>query len=223
MSISPDRILFKDESILAVNKLPQELVVKAPGPQHKLPLLDFLKKDYSELQPLNRLDFETSGIVLFARNGDVLRKVVEGDFSGWTKTYRTIVAGHVPQMKGEITTPLPARTRGGGMVPAKSSYRVLERFKDATYLEVQIDTGRHHQIRKHFAGIGHAVLLDSVYGKEGANRAFARKYHFQRFFLHAAAVSFTHPAKPGEKVKIEAPLPPAFEKVLTMLRKKSEK
>src|SRR3989338_10334133 len=70
--MSADRILYQDEHFLAVHKLSGELVVRGKGPVGKLPLLDFLKKDFPGLRPVNRLDFETSGVVLFARSKKAL-------------------------------------------------------------------------------------------------------------------------------------------------------
>jgi RluA family pseudouridine synthase len=219
VSVHVDRILFRDEHLLAVQKRAQELTVKAPGTQHSLPLLDFLKKEMGELHPLNRLDFETSGIVVFARTKAVLKSVLDTDFRGWVKTYRAIVLGTLPP-SGEIKTPLPARSTGGGLVPACSRFTVLEQFPTAAFVEVTIETGRHHQIRRHFAGIGHALALDDVYGQKPQNVAFARTYKFQRFFLHAWSLRFPHPVT-GTIVTISAPLPPSFEKVLAELRRRA--
>lgn len=221
MPISRDRILFEDPHFLAVHKLPGELVVKGAGALGKLPLLDFLRKDYPGLRPLQRLDFETSGVVLFARTKaafDAAVPVHRGADAetSWVKTYRAIVAGRVKKEHGEVAIPLPARS-GKGTVPSLTRYRVLERFMNSTYVEAQIETGRHHQIRRHFARIGHALAADLVYGDRKFNRVFIQELKYKRFFLHAFSLEFTHPFT-HEQVRIEAPMPRAFEAVLVKLR-----
>ena len=217
MPISRDRILYSDDALLAVNKLSGELVVKGSGKVQKLPLLDFLKKEYSGIHPLNRLDFETSGIVLFARTKKVLADALESKFTGWTKIYRTIVAGRIDRDKSQITIPLPARNKSEGNIPALTRYTVLERFANASYIEAEIETGRHHQIRKHFAMIKYPLVLDDEYGDEKYNRSFTKLTGFRRFFLHAWKVVLPHPMT-GKEITIEAALPRPFEEVLKKLR-----
>ncbi|MDO8468513.1 MAG: RluA family pseudouridine synthase, partial [Candidatus Peribacter sp.] len=181
----------------------------------KLSLLDFLRKDYPGLKPLHRLDFETSGVVVFARTKGVAEAVIASKFEGWKKTYITLVAGRMPRQDGVIRSPLPSR--GKGVVPAETVYRVLQVFANSCLVEADIETGRHHQIRRHFASIGHPLLLDEEYGNKGINRVFTREFRLRRFFLHAAKVSFPHPVT-GEPLTIEAPLPRVFEGVLKQLR-----
>ncbi len=216
MPISRDRILYSDDAILAVNKLSGELVVKGSGKVQKLPLYDFLKKEYPGIHPLNRLDFETSGIVLFARNKKVLADALASKFKGWKKTYRTLIAGRMDRDHGEIKIPLPARNKSEGNIPATTRYKVLRRFANASDMEVEIETGRQHQIRRHFSLIKYPLVMDDVYGNEKFNRTFCRQTGYRRFFLHAWKVSFPHPVT-GKEVTIEAPMPRPFEEVLKKL------
>lgn len=215
MPINKDRILYLDDYLLAVNKLSGELVVKAPGQQNKLPLFDFLKKDYPGLSVLHRLDFETSGVIIFARNKNVLNKAKE-QMPTWKKTYRALVAGHLKDKNGVIDEPLPARGKDI-KVPAKTIYRVINYFKDCTYVEAEILTGRQHQIRRHFAGINHPLILDSRYGNFKDNKKITRRLGFKRFFLHAWKIELNHPFL-KEPLIINAPLPPAFTKILNFLQ-----
>lgn len=215
--INPQRILYSDDHLLIVNKLSGELVVAAEGAGKK-PLFDFLKKDYPGLRVLHRLDYATSGILAFARTAEAVRRVRESKFAGWKKCYRTLVAGKLERGNGTITKPLRARTHGG-LVPAVTHYKVLEAFNDATYVEACIETGRKHQIRQHFAILGHPLLLDPLYGNRKADHAFKRRYHYRRFFLHAHSITFPHPVT-GETIALQASLPLAFEEALTKLREK---
>ena len=217
MSISPERILYKDDYLLAVNKRAGELVVRA-GEGGELPLYDFLHKDYPGLRVVHRLDFGTSGVVLFARTADASIKIRESKFAGWKKSYRALVVGKIADRSGVIRTPLQARTHPG-LVGAVTRYRVLDTFPFATYVEAQIDTGRRHQIRQHFAGIGHPLLLDPQYGDAKKDRAFKKHFKYRRLFLHAAALTLPHPIT-GEKIHIEAPLPGPF---LTVLQEMSRR
>ncbi|PIR53565.1 hypothetical protein COU76_00425 [Candidatus Peregrinibacteria bacterium CG10_big_fil_rev_8_21_14_0_10_49_10] len=216
MPISPSRILYEDPHLLAVDKRSGELVVKGSGTVEKLPLLDFLKKDYPGLRALHRLDFETSGVVLFARTKEAYEQVRASDFAGWKKIYSTLVMGRMPRPKGTIATPLPARN-GKGTVEAVSHYTVLERFANSSFLDVEIETGRHHQIRKHLAEIGHPLALDDKYGHMKFNRLFTKELGFRKFFLHAKRVELPHP-KTGEVIAVEAPLPKPFADLLRVLR-----
>lgn len=215
MPICRDRILYCDDAMLAVNKLAGELVVRGAGNVQKLPLLDFLKKEYPGLRPLNRLDFETSGVVVFARNKTALADALKSKFRGWKKIYRTIVSGRIKDNRGEINMPLPARVKGGS-VSAISRYTVIQRFKNASYLEVAIETGRHHQIRRHFQMIHHPLVLDAIYGDEKFNRQFIKYAGYRRFFLHALKVSLPHPIT-GKEITIVAEMPKVFEEALKKL------
>ena len=119
-TVSADRILYKDDWFLAVNKLGGELAVAGSGRMDRLPLLDFLKEEYPELQPIHRLDFETSGVLVFARTPQVLNMILNSKFAGWVKTYRTLVVGRPSKPKGSIDIPLQARS-GKGNVEASTN------------------------------------------------------------------------------------------------------
>lgn len=217
MPIHPDRILYCDDHLLAVAKLSGELVVAArEDGQGKLPLYDFLRKEYPGLRVLHRLDFTTSGIVVFARSGEAVRRVRESKFAGWKKCYRALVAGRLEKRSGTITQPLRARTHGG-LVEAVTHYHVLEVFNNVSYVEACIETGRKHQIRQHFASLGHPLLLDPLYGNRKADQAFKRHFRYRRFFLHAFSLMFPHPIT-GWEITLDAPLPSAFEEALAKLR-----
>lgn len=221
MPIDRGRILYIDDALLAVHKLSGELSVRGKGEVGRLPLFDFLRSEFPGIRPLNRLDFETSGIVLFARRKDVMEMVVESRFKGWAKAYRTIVAGHMQSTSGAIKKALPGRgTRD--LLPAETRYRAIERFEDCTYLEATIEHGRHHQIRRHLAHIGHALALDTLYGDRAYNRHFSKRYGFHKFFLHAFSVDFIHPLT-GQKTHIESPMPAVFERALERIRRGGER
>jgi len=221
--ISPQRILFSDDHLLAVEKLCGELVVAGAerlksghrADHVTLPLLDFLLKDYPGLRALHRLDFETSGVVVFARTKKAYEAVRTSKFAGWKKIYRTLVVGRLPHRSGTISLPLPSR--GEGDVPALTIYRVLEEFANSSYVESEILTGRHHQIRKHFAAIHHPLILDSEYGNKAINHVFSQEFHCHRFFLHAASLELPHPVT-GGTLTITSPVPRVFESVLKKLR-----
>jgi RluA family pseudouridine synthase len=216
MSISRDRILYEDDHLIAVNKLSAELVVKGKGKVEKLPLFDFLKQDYPGLRSVHRLDFETSGVVVFARTKEVYERITETNFAGWKKVYTALVMGRINRKMGVIRMPLPART-GKGTVEAHTEYKVIERFANSSLVEAAIETGRHHQIRKHFAFIKHPLVLDHVYGHERFNKVFTQEFGYRRFFLHAARIECTHPIT-GEPLTIEAPLPKPFTAVVKRLQ-----
>ncbi len=216
MSISPDRILYEDDHLLAVNKLGGELTVAGSGKvRGKVSLFDFLKKDYLGLKVIHRLDFETSGVVVFAKSGDVEKKILSNKFDQWKKTYHTLVMGRVGRRSGAIRKKLPAR--GRGVVDAETLYTVLDTFANSTYLECVITTGRHHQIRKHFAGIEHPLVLDKEYGHAKFNQLFRQELGFSKFFLHASVLMFPHPIT-KETVTIEAPMPKNFGACIKKLR-----
>ena len=214
MTLHASRFLYEDDHLLAVNKLSGELVVKGKGKVQKLPLLDLLREDYPELRAVHRLDFETSGVVVFAKTKEAYEAIRELDFKGWVKMYQTLVMGRIERRRGTINKPLPAR--GKGEVEAVSHFAVLKRFGNSSYVEVQIETGRHHQIRRHFAMIKHPLVLDVVYGHAKFNRVFQQELGYKKFFLHASSLSLPHPLS-GEVIRIEAPLPKAFKAVLRTL------
>lgn len=215
MPVDPRRILYEDQHFLVVNKRGGELVVKGKGRVDKLPLLDFLKKDYPALFPVHRLDFETSGIVVFAKSRAVLKKIIESKFSGWEKTYEAIIVGMPKKKEDTIRIPLTARS-GQGKVAAETSYRVLKPLGECVLAELSFERGQKHQIRRHMQAIGHPLLLDDKYGDRKINQRMSRRLKMHRFFLHASRISFPHP-ETGKEILIRLPKPDSFEKAIEKL------
>lgn len=216
MPIARDRILFEDQWLLAVSKLGGELVVKGKGTVQKLPLLDFLKKDHPGLVPIHRLDFETSGVVVFAKSRKILASILEKRFEGWRKEYEAIIFNKPKRPEGVIDFRLPARS-GDGKVAAETTYKVSETIGSVSLVHLSIVRGQRHQIRRHMAMIGHPLILDTVYGDQKENRRIEKFLRMHRFFLHASAVTLPHPVT-GQEIVIRSPLPPSFSATLKKLR-----
>jgi len=210
----PVRILYEDEAVVAIDK-PAGLVVHAGAGAHTGTLVNRLVHHFQslsgvggELRPgiVHRLDKETSGVLLVART-DAAHRALAEQFAGRTveKVYLALVQGRIRSDSGRITKPIARdpihRTRMTARLStgrsALTEYRVLKRFEKYTYLEVRIGTGRTHQIRAHLASEGHPVAGDRLYGAAPG----------PRMFLHAWRISF-HPPRSGERVSVEAPLPP---------------
>lgn len=224
----PVDILYLDQDVIAVNK-PAGLVVHAGAGQHSGTLVNALLHRFQSLSSVggeerpgivHRIDKETSGVLLVARTDLAHRKLAD-QFSSREveKIYLALVQGSVKQNEGTIRAPIARdpvrRTRMTARLAsgrsALTTYKVLERFERFTYLEVKIGTGRTHQIRVHMASIGHPVAGDTLYGAAEASR--------DRFFLHARRISFVSPSN-GERITVEAPLPPELEEWLHNVRRK---
>jgi len=170
---------------------------------------------------VHRLDKETSGLLVVAKN-DVSHERLSDQFRDRQvfKMYVALVYGRVSKERGEIDARIGRsphnRTRmsvlrGGAGRTAHTIFEVAERYQDFTLLNVQIKTGRTHQIRVHLAHIGHPVVGDSAYGggRENSIRDVAIRRAAQslgRQFLHSAELAFTHP-RSGERLQFMTPLP----------------
>lgn len=216
----PLEILYEDQHVVAVNK-PAGMVVHLGAGQTEGTLVNALLGRYGALSTggeaerpgiVHRLDKDTSGVLLVARNDAAHLKLAE-QFSTRKigKVYLALVQGVIPGDHSRIDKPIERDPRHRLRMTARSGvgrksvteYTVIDRVPASkpavTMLEVRILTGRTHQIRAHMASIGHPVAGDELYG--------AAKGPIPRFFLHAHRIEFAHPAT-GEPMKVEAPLPP---------------
>lgn len=217
------RTIYADAYLIAVNKPPR----MASVPASDIPLGETaLGKLRRELEPqgikpyvLHRLDYETSGVLLFGKFPRD-REALEGIWkhSDTKKKYIALIKG-LPH-GNSIKIPLPART-SQKKIPAETHFHILKIFQGKpfplTLIEAEIKTGRRHQIRQHFSKIGHPLLLDSIYGDQKLNRMFRLNFRLGRLFLHAASIEFLHPFL-KKTVRLEAPLPPDLQNVLKKLR-----
>jgi 23S rRNA pseudouridine1911/1915/1917 synthase len=178
---------------------------------------------------VHRLDKQTSGLLIVAKNNKthaLLGKMFEE--RQIEKTYLALVHGKMNRSEGRIDTPIArhstirtrmatgTRLQKGGRT-ALTDYKVIEGLRDFSLLEVQLHTGRTHQIRVHLSAFGHPVVGDDVYG-ERAFKDFVKRYGpFQRYFLHAGRLRFTHPYT-GEELEFHSPLPLELQKVLECIR-----
>jgi 23S rRNA pseudouridine1911/1915/1917 synthase len=212
--VSDLRLVHRDEWLAVVDK-PAGVVVHA-GPGVKGPTL------VDELQPLlgggsdpvrpgivHRLDRDTSGLMIVARSDKAHRRLAAMIKAREVRrAYRALVEGRVPSRSGTIDAPLgrdyraPERraVRGRGAREARTHFEVLELLPADTLVEARLETGRTHQIRAHFAAIGHPVAGDPRYGHPG-------RHGLERQFLHSARLGFEHPFT-GEEMRFESELPP---------------
>jgi 23S rRNA pseudouridine1911/1915/1917 synthase len=207
------RIVHVDEALAVVDK-PAGMVVH-PAPSHSGPTLvdelgDLLGGGADPERPgiVHRLDKGTSGLLVVARSDEahatlqaqVQRREVE-------RVYLALARGRLTSRTGTIDAPIGRASRqrhrmavsGAASRQARTHFEVLELLSAESYLEARLETGRTHQIRAHFAAIGHPLAGDTTYGGE-------RKYGLERQFLHAHRLAFAHPQS-GEQLSFSSELP----------------
>jgi 23S rRNA pseudouridine1911/1915/1917 synthase len=220
----PLEFLLVDDDFVIVNK-PAGMVVHAgAGHAHGtlvnalLHRLGKLSGAGGALRPgiVHRLDKDSSGALVVARNDPAHEHLAE-QFRARNvrKIYLALVHGKMPRDSGTITLPISRdarrRTRmtarGSKGRHARTDWRVIARLDRCTLIEAALHTGRTHQIRAHFAAIGHPVVGDTLYGAPRGLRAGTRNLPFlERNFLHATRLGFSHPSS-GAWVEVRAPLP----------------
>jgi len=171
---------------------------------------------------VSRLDVGTSGLMVLARS-ERAYSVLKQAFRNKTvdKTYQALVQGHPDPFTGTIDAPI-GRHPGhewkmaivGGGRESVTHYETLEAHRTATLVEVRLETGRTHQIRVHFAAIGHPCCGDPLYGSDPA---LARRLGIDRQWLHATRLAFEHPVE-GSHVEFESELPRDLEHALNEVR-----
>jgi 23S rRNA pseudouridine1911/1915/1917 synthase len=175
---------------------------------------------------VHRLDKWTSGLLIVAKNDRAHARL--GRFfqeRSVEKTYIALVHGKLQKPTGEIEMNIVRHSairtrmaveRGRGRV-AHTAYRLIEQVRGFSLVEVKIKTGRTHQIRVHFAAIGHPVVGDNVYGATAYRRFVEQHGDPGRYFLHAGDLRFKHP-ETGADMHFHSPLPQELESLLTRLR-----
>ncbi len=224
-------IVYEDESLLVVDKASGMVV--HPGAGHKTGTLvhallgrgtplSSMGREAGRPGIVHRLDKETSGLLIVAKNNEIHRRLQEQfESRSVTKIYTALVSGRVDFEEGHMSEPLSrhpkirqkmAVSKEEKAKEALTRYWVTKRFGHSTLLRVRIFTGRTHQIRVHMAHLGHPVLGDELYGKK-------RTSSITRLALHASKLEFTHP-KTGKIMKFESPLPKDFQ---AMIEKERER
>jgi 23S rRNA pseudouridine955/2504/2580 synthase len=209
-------VVFEDERFLVLNKPSGMAVHGGSGVSSGIiEALRVIRPDERHLELVHRLDRETSGCLLISKRRSCLRILHELMRENRVdKRYLALLAGSWRKGVQVVNMPLKKNTLQGGErvvrvdaegKPAETRYKRLQRFKQATLVEVELITGRTHQIRVHSAWLGSPVLGDTKYGVDDVNKRM-REMGLRRLFLHAQQVSFRWP---GEKhdLTVHAPLP----------------
>lgn len=210
-------ILYEDHDIIVIDKSSGLLSVSTSTEKeltvHAL-LNDYVKKSDSKSRNrvfvVHRLDQYTSGVLILAKT-EQAKHYLQSNWKSFSKIYKAVVAGHLPNKEGNITSYLTenksfrvhsVRDEALGKF-SKTKYKVLKETDEYSFVEIELLTGRKNQIRVHFADIGCPVLGDIVYG--------TKQKEIPRLMLHASMFLFRHPITKQEMV-IEAPLPGEFNK-----------
>ncbi|KKR27308.1 MAG: pseudouridine synthase, RluA family, ribosomal large subunit pseudouridine synthase D [Microgenomates group bacterium GW2011_GWC1_39_7] len=248
--VSP-KIIYQDESIAVVDKPAGMIVNRADTAKNQVTLQEWAEKKFQisnlkfkisdTLSPsdnfinragiVHRLDKETSGILIIAKNEESFVNLQKQFKEGRVKkTYFAVCHGEIKPSEGEINIPigrLPWNRMRFGVLPqgkeAKSKYKVLSiKYKvwdkvsePLSLVKVYPETGRTHQIRVHMQYIGHPIFADELYA--GRKTSKRDREILPRHFLHAAKISFLHP-KTGKRIEFESPFPKELSEFLTKLQ-----
>lgn len=224
----PLDILYEDEDLIVINK-PKGMIVHPATGVYTGTLVNALLYHCKDLSGINgklrpgivhRIDKNTTGCLIACKN-DTSHRAIAKQLEDKTcqRTYVAIVNGIIDHEDGFIDAPIgrDPKDRQRMVVTEKNAkeartlFHVLERFKEDTYLSLQLETGRTHQIRAHMKYIHHPVMGDTRYG------GTCKYMDTQEQVLHAREITFIHP-RTNEQMTFSAPLPEYFEELLTILR-----
>ena len=209
--------IFEDERLLIINKPAGLAVHEGKTVSKRESILGILESRFraAAIVPrlVHRLDKDTSGLLMIAKKQQTaveLESIFESGEVG--KEYLCLVVGRLPSNEGKIDFPLPGRE--GNPARALTRFRVLKRFSETTLARVQIETGRLHQIRLHFAELGYPIVMDDQHGDFSFNKRFRKQYGLKRQFLHAEKLKITYGGKQREW---SAPLTSDLQQTLSRL------
>jgi len=210
MALGTYSVIYEDDALFVVDKPSGMLVIPTPRSETDT-LTDLVNRDLDARKilvnayPCHRLDRDTSGIVVYAKGKKVQKLMMEAfQAREVKKEYIALVQGCVKNDAGTVRKEILNKNRNR-IEPAMTNYKVLERRKGYTLLQLEPVTGRTNQIRIHMKTIGHPILGEEVFA---FRKDFDRKA--KRLMLHARKIAFPHPVT-KEPVVIEAPVPQEFE------------
>jgi RluA family pseudouridine synthase len=229
-------VLYQDERIIAFDKASGIASIRERF-QIGVSLKEIAEEKLGRLWTVHRIDKDTSGVILFARDAEA-HKSLNDQFERHepTKIYAAVLEGEMPQDEMAIDIPLlsdpahPGRVRPSARGKESLTYlRLREKYRGFSYVEAEPKTGRQHQIRVHCKAVGLPLAVDPFYGNrsELLLSSFKRKYRdydreekplISRLTLHAERLTVIHPGT-GEPITFEAPLPKDLNALLTQLRK----
>ena len=233
----PLEILYVDDFLIVVNKPPDMVVYPAAGHAGGTLLNAFAyhcKKRASVGGPLrpgvvHRLDKDTSGAMVVALDDTAYYRLAD-QFRQRTinRRYKAVVYGTMKNVSGEIVLKIGRSASDRKKMSTKvrkgkeavTTWKVIERFTNATLIAAKLGTGRTHQIRVHFASIGHPVLGDRTYGKKTSLEIKKQKVFFPRQMLHAELLGFMHPVT-GEYMEFTCEIPMDMSEMIDLLRNAS--
>lgn len=231
-------ILYEDDWLIVINKQAGVLSIPDRFKPELINLQSVLQKRCGEIFPVHRLDKDTSGIICFAKTAEAHRHLsIQFENRTISKNYHAIVHGIpikeesdidlkilIPQNKNKVIV----STKGKD---ALSKYRIVQAFRRYALLEIELITGRKHQIRAHLSHIGHPIVADEKYGHESAfylSSIKRKKYHLKKYeveiplinrqMLHAYKIRLLHPLT-EEALEIEADYPKDFNALFKQLNK----
>ncbi len=232
----PLDILYEDDVLVVLNKPPGLVVHPASGHERRTLVNALLHHCAGQLSGIggvarpgivHRLDKETSGCMVVAKNDDT-HLALSAQFASRKveKVYHALLCGEMQRDQGEIRAAIarhPSHRKRMAVDDefgreARTSYKVLERLRGATLAEVSLHTGRTHQIRVHFQFLGFPLVGDATYGNRHNQRlADLTGYSAPRVMLHAFRLAFVHP-RTGKRLQFEAPRPEDFLDAVAALR-----
>jgi tRNA pseudouridine65 synthase len=220
-------IIYQDEHLVAINKPHGLLVHQSPIARNAEEFALQLLRDQIQqhVWPVHRLDRKTSGLLLFALNKETDRLMQQQFMENKVqKKYLAVLRGHSPD---ELLIDYPLKKENGTLQDAVTYFKTLVRTEIAlavgkhptsrySLVEAQPQTGRMHQLRRHFAHIFHPIIGDRPHGCNKQNKFFKEHFQMESMLLHASVLQFNHPVT-DEKLHLKAPLQAEFKRALNLL------
>lgn len=224
----PLNIIYEDRDVIVIDK-PQGMVVHPAAGNYSGTLVNALLAHCNDLSGINgvtrpgivhRIDKDTSGILVIAKNDNAHNKLAEQLKNHTMKRiYTALAEGIIKDDNGTVDAPLGRNPNDRLKIAvvtngrrAVTHYNVIERFKNNTLIQCRLETGRTHQIRVHMAYIGHPLVGDPVYGYK------KQRFSVEGQVLHAQVLGFIHPST-GKYIEFNSPLPDYFIKIIDILKK----